>query len=112
MTDPISPDLKTVMRRLRRGKLLDTLPERLALARQQKVAHQDTSASRAIAHGAPRRAPHGELLTASIDDVETAARCRTLLSLHDRAQVGCLRSIGDVDHPVSSMRSTRSVPSR
>lgn len=41
MTDPISLDLKTVMRRLRLGKLLDTLPERLALARQQKMAHQD-----------------------------------------------------------------------
>lgn len=41
MTDLISPDLKTAMRRLRLGKLLDTLPERLALARQQKMAHQD-----------------------------------------------------------------------
>ncbi len=41
MTDPISPDLKTVMRRLRLGKLIDTLPERLVLARQQKMAHQD-----------------------------------------------------------------------
>ncbi len=29
------------MRRLRLGKLLDTLPERVALARQQKTAHQD-----------------------------------------------------------------------
>lgn len=41
MTEPISPDLKTAMRRLRLGKLLDTLPERVALARQQKMAHQD-----------------------------------------------------------------------
>lgn len=41
MTDLISTDLKTVMRRLRLGKLLDTLPERLALARQQKTPHQD-----------------------------------------------------------------------
>lgn len=40
MTDPISPELKTVMRRLRLGMLLDTLPERLAFARQQKMAHQ------------------------------------------------------------------------
>jgi DNA replication protein DnaC len=39
--DEIQPDLKTVMRRLRLGKLLDTLPERLALARQQKMPHQD-----------------------------------------------------------------------
>jgi DNA replication protein DnaC len=41
VTDPISPDLKAVMRRLRLGKLIDTLPERVALARQQKMTHQD-----------------------------------------------------------------------
>ena len=41
MTDTISPDLKTVMRRLKLSKMLDTLPDRLVLARQQKMAHQD-----------------------------------------------------------------------
>jgi DNA replication protein DnaC len=41
MSDLVTADLKTVMRRLRLGKLLDTLPERLALARQQKMPHQD-----------------------------------------------------------------------
>ena len=41
MSDLVTADLKTVMRRLRLGKLLDTLPERLALARQQKLPHQD-----------------------------------------------------------------------
>jgi DNA replication protein DnaC len=40
-TDLISPDLKLVLRRLRLGPLVDTLPERLALARQQKMPHQD-----------------------------------------------------------------------
>ena len=40
-TDPISPDLKTLLRRLRLGRLLDTLPERLVLARQQQLPHQD-----------------------------------------------------------------------
>ena len=39
--DLISPDLKTVLRRMRLSPILDTLPERLALARQQKMAHQD-----------------------------------------------------------------------
>lgn len=39
--DIISPDLKVALRRLRLGPLLDTLPERLALARQQKMPHQD-----------------------------------------------------------------------
>jgi DNA replication protein DnaC len=41
MSDPISPDLRTVLRRLKLGRMLDTLPERLALARQQKMPHQD-----------------------------------------------------------------------
>lgn len=40
-TDVISPDLKTVMRRLKLSPILGTLPERLALARQQKMTHQD-----------------------------------------------------------------------
>ena len=39
--DPISTDLKTVLRRLKLSRLLDTLPERLILARQQKLPHQD-----------------------------------------------------------------------
>src|SRR5262252_8112611 len=40
-TDAISADLKTVLRRLKLGRMLDTLPERLVLARQQKLPHQD-----------------------------------------------------------------------
>ncbi len=41
MKDPISPDLRAVLRRLKLGRMLDTLPERFALARQQQLAHQD-----------------------------------------------------------------------
>lgn len=40
-SDVISNDLKTVLKRLKLGKMLDTLPERLTAARQQKMAHQD-----------------------------------------------------------------------
>jgi DNA replication protein DnaC len=40
-TEVISADLKTVLRRLKLSPIVDTLPERLALARQQKMAHQD-----------------------------------------------------------------------
>src|SRR5213593_4244556 len=40
-TETISADLKTILRRLRLGRILDTLPERLVLARQQKLPHQD-----------------------------------------------------------------------
>ncbi len=41
MTDVISPDLKAALRRLKLSRMLDTLPERLTLARQQKMPHQD-----------------------------------------------------------------------
>jgi DNA replication protein DnaC len=40
-TEMIGPDLKTVLRRLKLGRMLDTLPERVLLARQQKMPHQD-----------------------------------------------------------------------
>jgi DNA replication protein DnaC len=40
-TDGISPDLKTVLRRLKLSRVLDTLPERLTLARQQKMPPHD-----------------------------------------------------------------------
>ena len=40
-TDAISLDLKTTLRRLKLSRMLDTLPERLILARQQKMPHQD-----------------------------------------------------------------------
>ncbi len=36
-----SAELKALMRRLKLGRLLDTLPERLALARTQHLAHHD-----------------------------------------------------------------------
>jgi DNA replication protein DnaC len=39
--DPISPDLRTVLRRLKLSRMSDTLAERLTLARQQKMPHQD-----------------------------------------------------------------------
>ncbi len=42
MTKPpptVAPELKVLMRRLRLGRLLDTLPERLALARQHDLSH-------------------------------------------------------------------------
>lgn len=40
-TEIISPDLKAVLRRLKLSRMLDTLPERLTLARQQQMPHQD-----------------------------------------------------------------------
>ena len=39
--DPVSPDLRATLRALKLGQMLDTLPDRLTLARQQKMAHAD-----------------------------------------------------------------------
>jgi DNA replication protein DnaC len=40
-TDSLSPDLRTVLRRLKLSRMTDTLPERLTLARSQQMPHQD-----------------------------------------------------------------------
>jgi DNA replication protein DnaC len=41
LRDAVSPDLRTTLRALKLGQMLDTLPERLTLARQQKMPHAD-----------------------------------------------------------------------
>lgn len=41
LSDPVSPDLKRHLRALKLGQLTATLPERLTLARQQKLPHAD-----------------------------------------------------------------------
>jgi DNA replication protein DnaC len=41
MHDTVSPDLRTTLRALKLGQMLDTLPDRLTLARQQKMPHAD-----------------------------------------------------------------------
>jgi DNA replication protein DnaC len=40
-TEVIGPELKTVLRRLKLSRILDTLPERLTTARTQQMPHQD-----------------------------------------------------------------------
>ena len=39
LADPVSADLKKAMRQLKLGRMLDTLPERLILARQRHLSH-------------------------------------------------------------------------
>jgi hypothetical protein len=41
ITDPVSVELRAVLRTLKLGKLLDTLPERLTLAKQQHLPNAD-----------------------------------------------------------------------
>jgi DNA replication protein DnaC len=41
LTPSISPELKTLMRRLKLGQLIDTLPERVALGRSHELTHAE-----------------------------------------------------------------------
>jgi DNA replication protein DnaC len=41
MTEAIAPELRKLLRQLKLSPVLDTLPERLVLARQQSMPHQD-----------------------------------------------------------------------
>lgn len=41
MRDTVSPDLRQTLRALSLGQMLATLPDRLTLARQQKMTHAD-----------------------------------------------------------------------
>jgi DNA replication protein DnaC len=41
LPDPVSADLRQILRRLKLGRMLDTLPDRLTLARQQQMPHAD-----------------------------------------------------------------------
>jgi DNA replication protein DnaC len=41
LTDPVSPDLRRHLHTLKLGQLMATLPDRLVLARQQKLPHAD-----------------------------------------------------------------------
>ena len=67
-TELLSPDLRVVLRRLKLSGMVDTLPERFALARQQKMPYQDflllvleDEASRRDSKGALLRALRGHL---------------------------------------------------
>ena len=66
--DVVSAELKTVLRRLKLSGMLSTLPDRLALSRQQKMPHQDfllmtlsDEASRRDSLGASLRAAKARL---------------------------------------------------
>ena len=64
LTDPISADMNKVIRQLKLSPMLDTLPERLALARQQHLSRAAflelvlaDEATRGDTSSAARRAP-------------------------------------------------------
>jgi hypothetical protein len=79
MRDTVSPDLRTTLRALKLGQMLDTLPERLTLARQQKMAHADLRDVRAGLRRRPSRPITASISSSSpsstvFDSSVTAAR--------------------------------------
>jgi DNA replication protein DnaC len=98
--DPISPELRTVLRRLKLSRMLDTLPERLVLARQQKMPHQDLlllvlsdEASRRDSQAAGFRA-----LKAQLDpDMQLEAWDPTAKVTYDRTLLNELASLRFLD---------------
>jgi DNA replication protein DnaC len=88
-TEIISADLKAVLRRLKLSRMLDTLPERLTLARTQQMPHQDLlllalsdEASRRDSQAASLRAQRAHLdPTMQLEHWDPAAKvtCDTML---------------------------------
>jgi DNA replication protein DnaC len=80
----ITTDMRTVLKRLRLSKLMDTIPERLALAKQQKMAHADflllvlsDEASRREALAATLRAQRGHLdMSMQLEAWDASAKVR------------------------------------
>lgn len=70
-TEPLSPDLRAVLRRLKLSGIADTLPERFVLAREQKIPHQDFLLL-VLADEASRRDSHSALLRAQRAHLDAA----------------------------------------
>jgi DNA replication protein DnaC len=76
MTDPVSPELRTILRQLKLGKMLDTLPDRLTLARQQQLPHADFL-ELVLADEATRREAKSAQLRARAAGLDPAMRLDT-----------------------------------
>jgi DNA replication protein DnaC len=98
--DVVSAELHAVLRRLKLGRLRDTLPERLVLARQQKMPHQDflllvlsDEVSRRESQATARRASKAHLDPA----LELDAWDPTAQVTFDRALLGELATLRFLD---------------
>jgi DNA replication protein DnaC len=76
VTDPVSADLKALLRALKLGKLLDTLPERITLARQQHLPHADFL-ELVLADEVARRDTHSAALRARAAGLDPGMRLET-----------------------------------
>jgi DNA replication protein DnaC len=76
LTDPLSPDLRSILRALKLGKLTDTLPERLTLAKQQHLPHADFL-ELVLADEVTRRETHSAALRARAAGLDPSMRLDT-----------------------------------
>ena len=76
LTEPISGELKQVLRTLKLGKLLDTLPERLTLAKQQQLAYAEFL-ELVLADEVTRRDTNSAALRARAAGLDPAMRLET-----------------------------------
>ena len=89
-SDPISTDLKKVLRQLKLSPILDTLPDRLALARQQHLSH---AAFLELVLAAPERPVRGQRHLALLEPPVV------LQQPSDRLHRGPLAVREDLDRP-------------
>ena len=75
-TPSVSPELVALLRRLKLGKTLDTLPERLALARQRKLGHAELL-ELVLADEVARRERHATILRARTARLDPAMTLET-----------------------------------
>ena len=76
IVDPISRELTAVLRRLKLGKMLDTLPDRLTLARQQQLSHA-AFLELVLADEATRRDTNSARLRARAAGLDASMRIET-----------------------------------
>jgi DNA replication protein DnaC len=102
ITDPISADLRQILRTLKLGKLLDTLPERLTLAKQQQLPHGEFL-ELVLADEVARRETNSAALRARAAGLDAGMRLETWDSTaavrFDRQQWNELASLRFLDGP-------------
>ena len=110
-----APDLKPILRSLKLGKLLDTLPDRLTLARQQQLPHADFL-ELVLADEVTRRDTNSAALRARAAGLDPAMRLdtwdATAAVRYDRTLWNELTSLRFLDGPHGACFSARSGSAR
>ncbi|MGI8305883.1 ATP-binding protein [Saccharopolyspora hattusasensis] len=115
MIDPVSPELKQVLRALKLGKMLHTLPERLTLAKQQHLSHA-AFLELVLADEATRRDTQSAQLRARKAGLDPGMRIETwdesAAVRYDRTLWNELTSLRFLDGPTEPACSERSGSAR